>query len=726
VTYPPLLRDEIRLLTLLPPITTEVDGPIHCSLHSFSPSDHSQEYQKWVKNRDGQTPPHETLRLWKDHARKTVSQPDNQSKEPGQDLDFDPSWLRYSWGDYIALSYTWGSPERPKQIILNGHPVAVTANFDAALRNVLTIAQTRNSTGKLRVWADAVCIHQEDADEVSREIKRMRSIFAGALGVVVALGNDWEGGDAAFGLIRTMSFSISEGLTYLKLKEDADQYRIFKGSFKLMVKLMFHDYWRRVWVIQELAVGADPILIACGESRVHFEQWRTVYFFLQMEMANIQADGISPGLWGEQQTLNDGALLMRFDVLRSVSRSIEQRNTVTFIELAIAVLSLGIMGKATDLRDQIYGIMGLLPNHIVDKISVNYALTPGEVYVDFAKVFIEEFGLDILSLHSQTQQTKPSWVTDYTKRFDRLYTFYERGFPYTEHPPSSETVRKSLYGLDKRRLTCRADGHVKAPISFSETGTFSKLHCQGVCIGEVDGFSAEGVQMQAYISANHQQVTQPVTTANPYGNEQGLIRALFATLSQNLASNAASDTTALLNIPWCGAEADSDSENIQIILGEQFSKLMVQLVEQAPWTYPHLNVFGGFEMVRRLLGAFRVAGKPLKEYFVTPDAGRTLDLLSEASVADMSHMVTSLVGRRLAVLESGHLALIPAVGEKGDVVWVLYGASMPMLLRQCVDEGHGGDCKEVIGDCYVEGFMSGEGVAAVENGEYTREELTLC
>jgi hypothetical protein len=40
---------------------------------------------------------------------------------------------RFTWGDYTAISYMWGSPENTKTITINGMPVTVGENLAAAL-----------------------------------------------------------------------------------------------------------------------------------------------------------------------------------------------------------------------------------------------------------------------------------------------------------------------------------------------------------------------------------------------------------------------------------------------------------------------------------------------------------------------------------------------------------------------------------------------------------------
>jgi len=55
------------------------------------------------------------------------------------------------------------------------------------------------------------------------------------------------------------------------------------------------------------------------------------------------------------------------------------------------------------------------------------------------------------------------------------------------------------------------------------------------------------------------------------------------------------------------------------------------------------------------------------------------------------------------------LALLPSKAEKNDVICILYGCSVPVLLRK-IDQktSKGKDIWELIGECYMYEMMSGE------------------
>jgi len=65
--------------------------------------------------------------------------------------------------DYDALSYVWGGATLRRQISVDGAKLEITASLDCALRHL------RDQSRLLRVWADGICINQNDFED--RNIK---------------------------------------------------------------------------------------------------------------------------------------------------------------------------------------------------------------------------------------------------------------------------------------------------------------------------------------------------------------------------------------------------------------------------------------------------------------------------------------------------------------------------------------------------------------------------
>lgn len=73
--------------------------------------------------------------------------------------------------------------------------------------------------------------------------------------------------------------------------------------------------------------------------------------------------------------------------------------------------------------------------------------------------------------------------------------------------------------------------------------------------------------------------------------------------------------------------------------------------------------------------------------------------------------------RRFCLTDNGYMCLLPALCKKGDFVCLLWGYRVPVILRKRLQ------FFELLGDCYIHGFMGGEAFArrafVLNNGEET-------
>ena len=164
-SYPALQHPEgattIRLI-LLPP-TTSYDAPLRCKLsttsipHPFPGEQRTYEDDVELLDHD----PHQNI-----------------MNEPCQ---------------YAALSYTWGPPVFDKLLLIHSPQsgvnekvsyLKITSTLDDALRRI------RNATEEVVIWADAVCINQQDILEKNRQLGTMGRIYLKASKVIAYLGED--------------------------------------------------------------------------------------------------------------------------------------------------------------------------------------------------------------------------------------------------------------------------------------------------------------------------------------------------------------------------------------------------------------------------------------------------------------------------------------------------------------------------------------------------------
>ncbi|CAF9935375.1 hypothetical protein IMSHALPRED_010205 [Imshaugia aleurites] len=99
---------------------------------------------------------------------------------------------------YEAISYTWGNPARTHDITINGCPFPVPNSAHDVLQHLRYEDKTR------QVWLDAICINQNDDDEKGCQVALMREIYASATQVVAWLGNPSEDSALAFQFMKQL------------------------------------------------------------------------------------------------------------------------------------------------------------------------------------------------------------------------------------------------------------------------------------------------------------------------------------------------------------------------------------------------------------------------------------------------------------------------------------------------------------------------------------------
>ncbi|KAJ1323491.1 HET domain-containing protein [Microdochium nivale] len=84
---------------------------------------------------------------------------------------------------FTALSYVWGDPAVRRKIVVDDIDVEVTKNLHDALQWF-----SQQSQLEMPIWADAICINQQDLDEKSTQISLMSRIYKTASKVMCWLG----------------------------------------------------------------------------------------------------------------------------------------------------------------------------------------------------------------------------------------------------------------------------------------------------------------------------------------------------------------------------------------------------------------------------------------------------------------------------------------------------------------------------------------------------------
>lgn len=131
---------------------------------------------------------------------------------------------------YEALSYVWGSSEKPHTVCVNGSTMAITANLHEVL------ARLRDRMIERILWIDAICIDQSNTKERGDQIRHMAEIYCKANRVIVWLGESADGSDQA--------------LKSIRIAADEEVPRSSDHAFdrRAILAMLQRPWFRRIWV----------------------------------------------------------------------------------------------------------------------------------------------------------------------------------------------------------------------------------------------------------------------------------------------------------------------------------------------------------------------------------------------------------------------------------------------------------------------------------------------
>ena len=562
-----------------------------------------------------------------------------------------PSDTRYAWGDFEALSYTWGDGGDARSILINETRRDVSQNLEEALRALRDLRETRLG---MCYWVDSLCIDQENLEERNEQVKRMREIYSRARAIIVWLGQEEKTDRNA---VRSMRHLCRNPYVENTLQLPAD---LLLDGWPALFAFMQKPYWNRAWIIQELAMNHNSTLILCGKFKLTRRMIRLGAVYCQ-EL--LQASEDQSYLSKHYLELNAWAMAGRVHRLASLTFN---PNVEVSLDL---LLNLVRRADATDKKDKVYGILGLLDPAVSVDVIPDYSLSERQVYTDFMISIIRKSKRleQIMFGGIPTEEGWPSWVPDWRLPFERHHIRYLR--------------------------SRQASGNLPAKIRFLKKGRNGDLlACSGFQVDIVDGVAAQPSQ-RCYS-------TQSRNVSNRYSG--GISEALQQTLHMD---HPGATEELLLKVPWI-SRCDTYTGPANFRPTSKWLKLSQS------------SYYRKFHEFREYNEKFCIGGQSFRDFF-PQSSGKSVDIA--IILRCMRLALLSLDQRALITTRTGYLGLAPIAVRQGDVVAILLGCKCPMVLRPYSDNLY-----HVIGECYVHGLMDGE-ILSQESGENTLErEFILC
>ncbi|KAH7246971.1 heterokaryon incompatibility protein-domain-containing protein [Fusarium solani] len=299
---------------------------------------------------------------------------------------FESDWIQHV-RPYEAVSYTWGGEDgdytKMEFIIIDGTLFPITKNCAAVLHKIRKPGDSR------AIWIDSLCINQNDVNERSVQVSQMGKIFSGAQKVHIYIGNNVEDRTAsnAFDVLSSIR-NLSDFSKGLRIRKDRVQ----------AVKTMFaQTYFSRMWIIQEVLLAKTAEL-----------HWGTATILWQP----FNEDHLRVLGYGIDSYIPEW---MR---IRATTKNF--RNSETLADLLFSAMG----STASNNRDKVYGIYGLLLDAEEEGLTVDYSLSVAQVFTNMAAHLIKKHN----ALRAVLRHVNPdaplvdgeqlsSWVPDFRSKF---------------------------------------------------------------------------------------------------------------------------------------------------------------------------------------------------------------------------------------------------------------------------------------------------------------------
>jgi hypothetical protein len=225
------------------------------------------------------------------------------------------------------------------------------------------------------IWIDAICINQSSDRERNRQVTNMTMIYEQATEAVVWLGLAFEDSDLAIQLVHELyqHHESTEWITERFSNPD------MKQKLESLADLFERNYWRRIWIVQELTV-AKEIVFYCGDSSIEAKRLLGVQqLFLQI----YNFDGFPKDLLLD---FFQGNLSARTRLRKNgIQAMYHWEQELVYTEPSFYTCLLHHYNKeSSDPRDMIYGLAALANQTSKYKVEVDYNLSTKDVFTNFA------------------------------------------------------------------------------------------------------------------------------------------------------------------------------------------------------------------------------------------------------------------------------------------------------------------------------------------------------
>lgn len=592
--------------------------------------------------------------------------------------------------EYFALSYC-RQPEDGVAI------VEVRGSFEGSFPVSCDLESATRALHEFRpsdwFWIDAVCINQFSNNEKNDQVPRMREIYETAHAGMIWLGIDvqskveytfrggstnlvhLEDGDSVF-------LEIIEPKIGSKEARDADL-GLTHGKVMQLARLAerHRAWWCRTWIIQEMVLPTE--LYVCIGSQV------MLWHRLLSASSN----------WRWYSTDHGHALQAAYHKLRSLDNLRKQWHLSKYSLAIFDLLRLGRESYATDARDNVYGILGLVNPQERQHIQVDYSCAVDQMYAGVTTMLINRYqSIDILlsSFWHKTETSQawlPSWVVDY------------RPESYDQRQSLGPSWARNNWSITTEGYKAGGDA-----IPFPSNNKHAlKLHLEAVVLDRVVEISPS----EQALSEEYRPGRPHTAWTVPQWLRSWLISAIGLIRSASARKSSPFDPRDILH---------RTCDTVRILMqAHRWERLPNDF-----WAPSRLVLEDDRMLDDILLNIEHLNDKIVRERLRNSHVGyRAFDIdIHKLRHKTLFATECGFTGwAKFDPLQSS-VELGPSPSHsvrKEDIIVVPRGASMPWVLRETDVDGE----YKLITDCAVYGVMDGELMALVKSGHLHTQQFTL-
>jgi hypothetical protein len=639
---------------------------------------------------------------------------------------------------YNALSYTWGSPrDGPSDtndatnpsILLNGQPFEVQSNlYDALLELQVSCSETP-------IWIDALCINQSNPNERSPQVSVMNQIYGKANRVIVWLGKSFpeletglraaerigtESVPETLRMIGTQTWDFSSDLSTMPERygmEPVDQEEAIG-----LVTLYMSNWLTRIWIIQEVSLTSDVVILSNGRFTAFDCVGYTAAFlhysgFFQSVINLVPRD--RPGIylrgginifqaeriqllreWCKGEKSLWAGVLAMIDFEAGLGKDHAKSSAMLLLRLLFSTFGM----RATDPRDCIYGLGGILKHMAAQEglclpleFEPDYDIDIKDLLRSVACNIIETTdSLVYLSLVKDPSMREtpglPSWVPDF--------------------PP---VLCNSVHGPQFRSMgTVNSSKHVPhAPNQYPFAITGNVLDVYGFRLGTIEKIGERYLEsLQGRLSMLGD-ILLSMDEIYPY-TKQPADEVLWRTLIWDTDfTNRPSKMIRLedfqrallqafvraLQIGF--VEANSAAAGQALVL--EAIRGMAYLDDIAT-KFPS-SIFPSTKLIKAFCVSLDLVNQE-SDGFDQEELQRLRKPQSKHAMPPGNIMASTWINHRPVLTDTGYLGMGFDAAQVGDEVWIISGCPTPLVIRKLGER----DEYCLIGETYVHGAMHGEAV----------------